>query len=116
MTDRKTPSVTFWASVVVVAVLIGYPLSFGPACWWLSKPPMLLNDLSFHGPLEYPIDNDDDLDFGVRAPRVYWPMLWIAHRAPQSVRSTVHWYATAGRPTEDLWFEADPDENLWLRF
>jgi hypothetical protein len=33
MTDRKKPGVAFWASVVVTAVLIGYPLSFGPACW-----------------------------------------------------------------------------------
>jgi hypothetical protein len=33
MTDHKKPGVAFWASVVVVAVLVGYPLSFGPACW-----------------------------------------------------------------------------------
>ena len=29
MTFRKQPGVTFWATVV----LVGYPLSFGPACW-----------------------------------------------------------------------------------
>jgi hypothetical protein len=32
MTNRKQPGVAFWATVVVVAVLVGYPLSFGPAC------------------------------------------------------------------------------------
>jgi len=33
MTDRKHPSVAFWITVALVAVLVGYPLSFGPACW-----------------------------------------------------------------------------------
>jgi hypothetical protein len=31
--DRKKPGVAFWATVLVVVVLAGYPLSFGPACW-----------------------------------------------------------------------------------
>jgi hypothetical protein len=30
---RKRAGAGFWVTVVVVAVLIGYPLSFGPACW-----------------------------------------------------------------------------------
>src|SRR5258708_34982723 len=33
MTPRNKPGVAFWATVVVVIVLVGYPLSFGPACW-----------------------------------------------------------------------------------
>jgi hypothetical protein len=33
MTDRKKPGVMFWATAVVVVVLVGYPLSFGPAVW-----------------------------------------------------------------------------------
>ncbi len=33
MTSRKQPGVAFWATVVVVVALAGYPLSFGPACW-----------------------------------------------------------------------------------
>ena len=39
MTDRKKPGVAFWATVGMVVVLVGYPLSFGPACWlssWLG--------------------------------------------------------------------------------
>jgi hypothetical protein len=29
--DRKKPGVAFWATVVVVVLLVGYPLSIGPA-------------------------------------------------------------------------------------
>jgi hypothetical protein len=37
MTSRKHPSAAFWATVVVVAVLVGYPLSFGSACWLAGR-------------------------------------------------------------------------------
>jgi len=33
MTSRKKPGVAFWATVMVVVMLVLYPLSFGPACW-----------------------------------------------------------------------------------
>jgi hypothetical protein len=29
----KKPTAGFWITVALVAVLVGYPLSFGPA-WW----------------------------------------------------------------------------------
>jgi len=32
MTDRKKPGWAFWTTVVL-AVVLAYPLSFGPACW-----------------------------------------------------------------------------------
>jgi hypothetical protein len=34
--SRKKPGVAFWATVVVAA-LIAYPVSFGPACWLTSR-------------------------------------------------------------------------------
>ena len=37
MTDRKKPSAAFWITVALVAVLVGYPLSFGPACWLADR-------------------------------------------------------------------------------
>ena len=37
MTPRKHPSAAFWITVALVAVLVGYPLSFGPACWISSR-------------------------------------------------------------------------------
>jgi hypothetical protein len=35
--DGKKPGVSFWATVVVVVLLVAYPLSFGPACWIASR-------------------------------------------------------------------------------
>ncbi len=37
ISDRKKPSAGFWITVALVAVLVGYPLSFGPACWITSR-------------------------------------------------------------------------------
>jgi hypothetical protein len=37
MTSRKKPGAAFWATVGLVVVLEGYPLSFGPACWATSR-------------------------------------------------------------------------------
>jgi hypothetical protein len=36
MTSRKKPGVAFWATVVVVAVLVAYPLSMGPIAYLAS--------------------------------------------------------------------------------
>jgi len=30
--DRKKPGVAFWGTVVLVALLVMYPVSWGPAC------------------------------------------------------------------------------------
>jgi hypothetical protein len=37
MTERNKPGAAFWATVVVSAVLMAYPLSFGPACWLFQR-------------------------------------------------------------------------------
>ena len=34
--DRKKSDVAFWVTVSLVVALVGYPLSFGPACWFAS--------------------------------------------------------------------------------
>jgi hypothetical protein len=36
MSERK-PASGFWITVALVAVLVLYPLSFGPACWIVSR-------------------------------------------------------------------------------
>jgi hypothetical protein len=35
--DRKKPGVTFWATVLVAVVLVGYPLSIAPMLWLCRK-------------------------------------------------------------------------------
>src|SRR3977135_2084087 len=35
--DRKKSGAAMWCSVVLIVALIGYPLSFGPACWTVSR-------------------------------------------------------------------------------
>lgn len=37
MTSRQKPGVAFWTTVVLTVMLVGYPLSFGPACWVTSR-------------------------------------------------------------------------------
>jgi len=34
---RSHSSAAFWITVALVVLLVGYPLSFGPACWWFSE-------------------------------------------------------------------------------
>jgi hypothetical protein len=36
MTAHRKPTAGFWITVALVAVLVGYPLSFGPVCWITS--------------------------------------------------------------------------------
>jgi hypothetical protein len=72
MTSRKKPGVAFWATVALVVVLIGYPLSFGPACW-----------ISSH------------LNAGTRAVRViYRPITWgLSDEYSGTLDSAIRWYA-----------------------
>jgi len=71
-----------WAKrtgMILVALLVLYPLSFGPGCWWLSKPQ------ERHGKggtwIEY------------ESPYAYWPIGWIACNGPESLKQRIVWYA-----------------------
>jgi hypothetical protein len=73
VTDRKKPGVAFWATVVVVAVLVAYPLSIGPACGVLNRT----------GWPEW-------------ARHSYWlvyaPILWIYENGPEPIHDAIAWY------------------------
>jgi hypothetical protein len=74
MTSHKKPGVAFWATVVVVAVLVAYPLSMGMAYRMLiwSSP----GDLESRGWRAY------------RA--VYAPIIWVYDHGPAPVHHAVN--------------------------
>lgn len=37
MTFQKKPGVAIWTTAALLAVLVGYPLSFGPALWFVVR-------------------------------------------------------------------------------
>jgi hypothetical protein len=70
-TDRKKPGVAFWATVVVVVLLVAYPLSFGPACWIARRGGMKFKT----------------------AARIYKPVIQAAGLLPDSTKQLVDWYS-----------------------
>ena len=47
MTSRKKPGVAYWATVVVVVMLVAYPLSFGPTYWLCDHGILPITPVSF---------------------------------------------------------------------
>jgi hypothetical protein len=78
MTPSRKPGVAFWATVVVVVVLLAYPISFGPACWLVEGN-----------------------QAGERmVPRLYYPILWIAlmdRTESEWIATSLHRYAKVFR-------------------
>jgi hypothetical protein len=93
--DRKKPGVAFWATVVAVVVLIGYPLSIGPACWWFPGPTPPYGDTTSHF-----------------AHRMYWPAGWLAVHAPRSVGDAIFFYVGLGT-THEVLIPTKRDADVW---
>ncbi len=70
--SRKKPGVAFWATVVVVVIVL-YLLSFGPAFWLLDY-----------------CDNPEWACYAAEI--VYFPILYVASVAPQPIRDAIAWY------------------------
>ena len=96
MIDRNKPTAGFWITVALVMVLLGYPLSFGPACW-----------VSSH------------LNAGTRAvAAVYRPITWgLNDDHKGKLDGIIRWYARLGAAHENWgWWNFlsdDPDEWTW---
>jgi hypothetical protein len=81
--SRKHPSAAFWATVVVVVLLVAYPLSFGPACWLTAQP------------LEYGGRNDG-WDMPPRWMLIYRPFGVVLNKGDSAIKTAVNWWATIG--------------------
>jgi hypothetical protein len=73
-TSRKRPTAAFWITVALVAVLVGYPLSFGPA-WWLTHQDWCPDGVYF----AY-------LD-------IYRPLRRLRVDGPYPIHEVISWYA-----------------------
>jgi hypothetical protein len=69
MNSRK-PTAGFWITVALVAVLVGYPLSFGPACWISSRSGIGVSVVN----------------------SAYQPMLGLAFNGPDVIQRGTLWY------------------------
>ena len=70
MTSRKKTGVAFWAAVVGVMALVGYPLSFGPACWIASR-------------------NHEEHNSLLAA---YRPLIWCELNGPAPLSRSIWWW------------------------
>jgi len=87
MTSHKKPGPAFWATVTVVVALLGYPLSFGPACWWFSAPlSSRIESMAWEGP-------DPQCP-----PQIYWPIGWLAENGPGPVGDAIFGFASLFQP------------------
>jgi len=90
MTSHKKPGVVFWATVVVVVVLVGYPLSMRKACWISSR-----------------------MNAGAPIVNVaYLPMMWIRDVGPEFIQDGILWYSRIGSARGWCW----SGENDWMHF
>ncbi len=94
MSEHRKPGVAFWTSVTA-ALLLAYPLSFGPACWMTSR-----------------------LGAGARfIPIVYRPMTvplrwWDDAGTLAPVGSAVNWYSQLGAARGWEWYIGADDLSL----
>jgi len=77
MTSHKKPGVPFWATVGLVMVLVGYPLSMGPVC-----------RMKLRKGQDY-----------LCAPRIYWPLGWAITKS-DLLKSATGWYVGSLMPSD----------------
>jgi hypothetical protein len=103
MTDPKKSGVAFWATVVLLALFVAYPLSFGPACWLVSRANAGADWLPF----------------------CYGPIISGLAMKPTRLSGTIQWYSRLGAApgwewvpdgipiSDDEWLAV---EWVWMRY
>lgn len=100
--SRKKPGVAFWGTVAL-AVVLAYPVSFGPACWF-ARP---TDKIVYHG-----LCGADGFTYLRKVSTLYWPIGWIALKSDGRVGRAIRWYATL-RDEMILVPTAPTDSDLW---
>jgi hypothetical protein len=95
--DRKTPGVAFWTTIVVVVPVL-YVLSFGPACWISSRRPVGTGETSARSAKIVSI--------------AHRPMMWTYDISPKFIRRGITWYSGVGSDPWWGWTKADIWANL----
>ena len=93
--DRKRPGVAFWATVVLVVALVGYPLSFGPSCWLAVR-----------------LERDNEKSFLRVTAKIYRPILLMWTRGPDWLAHWICEYAHLCTGTRGLY--VDPKSGSWI--
>lgn len=100
MPDRKKPSAGFWITVAFAAMLVGYPLSFGPAC-------RMLWSMQWNGRFD---QVNDGMAF------VYRPILLSLAATPRPVRLAVQRFYAKFLPEFGMvQFNFDSLDGHWLQ-
>ncbi len=94
-----------WTAVALACVPILYGLSFGPACWWFPVRTQV-RDLDDRG-------RALTIGYDFSAPRMYWPIGWVAERVP-AVYNAVSWFSALGTD-ESIRLPTDPTGGYWIR-
>lgn len=65
-----------WTAVGLLFLVIGYPVSFGPVCWWMATA--------------------DGAEEPTLVPLAYWPLGIAAAYGPDIVYKPLHWWMRVG--------------------
>jgi len=119
LADCKKLGLAFWATVGLVVVFVGYPLSFGPACWISSRTNIGINTLPS---IYYPLISLATID---SSQLTEWHRTIVDRHIPSAtirIRSTstvINWYSRLGSARDFEWkyefeFSQTPEGRLTI--
>lgn len=83
------------AGVGLFILVVAYPASVGPVCWWVATP---------EGPYDPP-----------RLPVVYWPLGKLAANGPDLIYQPVCWWMGLGvRHGRSVWVPTNLSNSEWV--
>jgi hypothetical protein len=88
--DRTKPGLAFYATIILLVVLVLYPLSFGPACWISSRTTLGRETIK----------------------AAYFPISRLWKRGPEPIADAINWYCYIGAARG--WYWGDPSKPRML--